>query len=239
MSQVLTLQTIKKSPVGRVLRKIARPMLPGWVDAGRFIVQAPHLRGMLQKVARETARVETILNAGAGEGLYSSLLTEISNAKQILELDASFGLRHLSDPRQRLMTASLTALPLPGDSVDLILCSEVLEHIDADEQALSELARVLSGGGWLLISVPKPPAVYDPAHVREGYKPEDLRAMLEAHDLEVLDIQFCMHAIFRFFLRTYRQGYVPRFLVFTLGWLDRLAPLGEPMDVIMLARKTR
>src|ERR1041384_5163354 len=197
MSQVLTLQTIKKSSVGRVLKKIARPVLPGWVDAGRFIVQTPHFRSLLQRVARETPYVETILNAGAGEGLYSPLLIKFSNAKQIVELDASFGGRHLTDPRQRLVTASLTALPVPSDSVDLILCSEVLEHIDADERALSELARVLSSGGWLLISVPKPPAVYDPAHVREGYQPEDLRAMLEEYDLEVVDIQFCMHAIFR------------------------------------------
>lgn len=240
MSQVLTLQSIKKSSVGRVLKKIARPVLPGWVDAGRFIVQAPHLRSMLQRAARESSSpIESVLNAGAGEGLYSRLLFAFDGAKQILEVDVSLDVdaRRIADKRQRLMTASLTALPVASDSFDLILCSEVLEHIVDDESALSELVRVLKTGGCLLISVPTPPAVFDPAHVREGYRREQLQTMLEAHSLELLDTRFCMYAIFRVFLKTYRQGYVPRAVVFFLSWLDRLTRVGRPMDLMMLARK--
>src|ERR1700741_2642357 len=109
MSQALTLQTIKKSSVGRVLKKIAGPVLPGWVDAGRYIVQAPHLRRMLQ-VARESSPIDSILNAGAGEGLYSPLLIEFSDARQIVEIDVSLGARRITDKRQRFMSGSLTAL---------------------------------------------------------------------------------------------------------------------------------
>jgi SAM-dependent methyltransferase len=239
MSAVFTLQGIKKSYVGTILKKIGAPLLPGWVDAGRRIVQGPHLRGMLQRVMRESPHIGTILNAGAGEGLYSSLLLEFSSAIQLLELDASYNrsTRCARDTRQRFLGGSLTNLPLADQSVDLILCSEVLEHIDDDELALSELVRVLSRNGWLLISVPTPPAVFDPAHVREGYGESDLRRLLEKNGLKVIEIRFCMYAVFKFFLRSYRQGWVPRIVVFTLSWIDRGLPFGKPMDLAMLARR--
>ena len=239
MSETLVLQAIKNSYLGTVLKKVARPILPGWVDPGRRIVQGPHLRRMLQRVRRESPRMENILNAGAGEGLYSDLLLEFADRQQVLELDLSYRqwFRSAVDRRQRFLAASLTTLPLADQSIDLILCSEVLEHIEQDEAALYELTRVLSVGGWLLISVPTPPAVFDPAHVREGYNVNDLSRLLEKNGLEIVEVRFCMHAVFKFFLRSYRQGRIPRGIVFVLSWLDRGVPLGQPMDLMILARK--
>ena len=236
MSQDLNLTAIKNSFVGTVLKQVARPILPGWVDAGRLIVQGPHLRHLLQRVTGEPG---TILNAGAGEGLYSSLLLDFPGARTVLELDASYdrSVRNKKDPRQRFLAGSLTGLPLADASVDLILCSEVLEHIEEDAQALRELTRVLSNQGWLLIAVPTPPAVFDPAHVREGYTETDLIRLLTTNGFDVIAVRFCMYAIFRFFLKSYRQGWVPRGIVFMLSWLDRAFPLGKPMDLMILARK--
>jgi SAM-dependent methyltransferase len=58
--------------------------------------------------------------------------------------------------RKREISAQgdLTALGLADASVDLIVCSHVLEHIPADRQAMAELARVLRPGGTALIDVP-------------------------------------------------------------------------------------
>jgi SAM-dependent methyltransferase len=189
---------------------------------------------------RESPRVATILNAGAGEGLYSHLLQEFAGARTVLELDATYGqcFRVATDHRQRFLAGSLTNLPLADDAVDLILCSEVLEHIQEDKAALGELARVLSPGGWLLISVPTLPAVFDPAHVREGYTEEDLSTLLERSGFEVVEVRFCMHAAFKFFLKSYRQGWVPHGAVFMLSWLDRAIPVGAPMDLVILARQS-
>jgi len=232
-------QAIKKSYFGSVLKKIARPLLPGWVDPGRLIVQGPHLRRMLQRVMRESPGIENVLNAGAGEGLYSHLLLEFPDTQQVLELDASYHqcFRRASNLKQQFLAASLTTLPLVDETIDLILCSEVLEHIQQDEAALYELTRVLVPGGWLLISVPTPPAVFDSAHIREGYTVGELSKLLGKNGLEVVEVRFCMHAVFKFFLKSYRPGWVPRGVVFILSWLDRGLPLGQPMDLMILARK--
>ncbi|MGZ8763786.1 MAG: class I SAM-dependent methyltransferase, partial [Acidimicrobiia bacterium] len=45
-------------------------------------------------------------------------------------------------------------LPFPDDSLDRIVCSEVLEHIWDDERAISELVRVLKPGGRMAVTVP-------------------------------------------------------------------------------------
>ena len=48
----------------------------------------------------------------------------------------------------------ITAMPFANDSFDLILCSHVLEHVPNDQQAMSELFRVLAPGGMAILMVP-------------------------------------------------------------------------------------
>lgn len=53
------------------------------------------------------------------------------------------------------LLADLTRLPLAPDSIDLIWCHHVLEHIEHDRVAISELCRVLRPQtGELIVSVP-------------------------------------------------------------------------------------
>ena len=47
-----------------------------------------------------------------------------------------------------------TRLPFADHSFDRIICSEVMEHIDNDLDALNEIERVLNPGGTLAITIP-------------------------------------------------------------------------------------
>lgn len=47
-----------------------------------------------------------------------------------------------------------TRLPFPDATFDRIICSEVMEHIPADETAMAEVHRVLKPGGIAAITVP-------------------------------------------------------------------------------------
>jgi SAM-dependent methyltransferase len=58
------------------------------------------------------------------------------------------------DPPKGGVRIDITDIPLDADSIDLIICSHVLEHIDDDAKAMSELRRVLSPGGTALIMCP-------------------------------------------------------------------------------------
>jgi SAM-dependent methyltransferase len=45
-------------------------------------------------------------------------------------------------------------IPFEDDSIDIIFCNHVLEHVDDDRKALSEIRRVLKPGGWAILQVP-------------------------------------------------------------------------------------
>lgn len=59
-----------------------------------------------------------------------------------------------ADGRRVDLQASLTQLPLPAGTVDLLLCFHVLEHVPDDVAAMREVARVLTPNGVGVIQVP-------------------------------------------------------------------------------------
>ncbi|MCW8823302.1 MAG: methyltransferase domain-containing protein [Ignavibacteriaceae bacterium] len=50
--------------------------------------------------------------------------------------------------------ADLTKLDFNNNSFDAILCYHVLEHIEDDKKAISELYRILKPGGWAILQSP-------------------------------------------------------------------------------------
>ena len=53
-----------------------------------------------------------------------------------------------------LLQGSLTRLPFPDETFDIVLCNHVLEHITNDERALLELNRILRSKGLMILGVP-------------------------------------------------------------------------------------
>jgi SAM-dependent methyltransferase len=50
--------------------------------------------------------------------------------------------------------ADILDLPFENESFDVVFCNHVLEHIEDDRKAMSELYRVMKPGGWGIIQVP-------------------------------------------------------------------------------------
>jgi SAM-dependent methyltransferase len=87
-----------------------------------------------------------VLDAGCGEGI---LVEEYRSRLRIEGVDPNYASAHV---RQ----ASILDLPYPPGSFDVVLCLDVLEHLDytAQRRALSELSRVVGDAGVLVVSVP-------------------------------------------------------------------------------------
>ncbi|MET7638696.1 class I SAM-dependent methyltransferase [Streptomyces sp. NPDC005438] len=53
------------------------------------------------------------------------------------------------------MRGDALALPFPDDSFDVVIISEVMEHIPDDKGVLAEMVRVLRPGGRIAVTVPR------------------------------------------------------------------------------------
>lgn len=105
--------------------------------------------------AQTNARL--VLDAGCGEGFaMRHVLGDRSTA--VVGIDGSLGalrIAHQIHPHHGFTTGNLLALPFPRDNFDLVICMEVLEHLDRPHDGLAELCRV--SRRWLLLSVPNEP----------------------------------------------------------------------------------
>lgn len=54
----------------------------------------------------------------------------------------------------------ITAIPFADASFDLVLATDIIEHVDDDQKALSELARILRPGGRAIVTVPAFPVLW-------------------------------------------------------------------------------
>ena len=107
----------------------------------------------------------TMLDLGCGEGRHIFGLMEkfpdlkcIGLDPHIESLDKAFeGLKFLesiSNTKTNFLSGSAYSLPFSDDSFDLVVCSEVLEHLHDYKDAIKEINRVLKPGGQFLASVP-------------------------------------------------------------------------------------
>jgi ubiquinone/menaquinone biosynthesis C-methylase UbiE len=71
--------------------------------------------------------------------------------------------------------ADLLGLPLPGETFDVVICFDAIEHVAERGAVLDELKRVVRSEGFLLLSSPNRDVYLH--HVYE-YTPEEPRADL-------------------------------------------------------------
>lgn len=118
---------------------------------GRFHAAAGALLGQVSPAPRR------ILDAGCGEGFaMRAVLAGLPGA--VVGLDGSPGALQVAgqlNPGHGFTAGDLYTLPFAAASCDLVVCMEVLEHLDEPARGLGELLRV--SAGWLLLSVPNEP----------------------------------------------------------------------------------
>jgi len=108
----------------------------------------------------ETAAPSSILDVGCGEGVLTEKWAERLGDGRIVGIDLDDPkLRAEWEQRQRAnleyRVEEATNLSFADDEFDMATAIEVLEHVPAPEQTLSEMARVAER--WLLVSVPREP----------------------------------------------------------------------------------
>ena len=163
----------------QVLRSSAEvPEVPERFDPATMqgeIIQAEHLARY--RWASPIALGRRVLDAGCGTAYGSMLLAE-AGASEVVGMDRApevlDSVRAEMPDTVVLEEGDVTSLPYEDGRFDLVVCFEVIEHLDDPSRALDEFRRVLSPEGILAVSSPNrdvyPPG--NPHHVHEFTPPE-------------------------------------------------------------------
>jgi 2-polyprenyl-3-methyl-5-hydroxy-6-metoxy-1,4-benzoquinol methylase len=100
---------------------------------------------------------EAFLDAGCGDGRYLAAVARARGAARIVGTDISERIlgtaRAAAAPFEpELARANLESLPFGDAEFDLVLCSQVVEHLLDVDAGLRELARVLRPDGTLILT---------------------------------------------------------------------------------------
>lgn len=162
-----------------------------------------------------------LLDAGCGNGRHSWVASK-RNHSTIIAFDTDWEsleknkytlalLRQKGEvnSNSHLLQADITSLPFKDGAFNRIICSEVLEHIPQDRQAVRELIRVLDSDGAMGVSVPhylaesicwmlsKDYYGFSGGHIRK-YKSRQIAALLRSSGLNIYAIRR-NHALHSFY----------------------------------------
>lgn len=127
-------------------------------------------RGRIDAFLAKYAADTNALDIGAGGDDHRALFPN----RTTLDIDAA---------RNPDVVGDAERLPFGDDSYEIVICSEVLEHIRHPEKAISEMRRVLRPGGTLVLTTRFAFPVHDAPADYWRFTPYGLRALFEEWEL--------------------------------------------------------
>lgn len=137
----------------------------------------------------------TILDAGAGELRYKKYCGHLKYISQdFAQYDGSgdgTGLQMGNWDQSKIdIISDITSIPLDADSIDAILCIEVLEHLPDPVMAIKEFSRLLKSGGTLILTAPFNSLThFAPYHFSTGFNKYFYEKHLNENNFQILEIE--------------------------------------------------
>ena len=127
---------------------------------------------MLADVLRGFASPAVIVDVGCGDGSALAAAKEHNPAHRFAGIDWSAdALRQAQSCGLTVVRATVTGLPVADGAADVVIMSELIEHLVDPDGAVAEVRRVLRPGGSLLLSTPNLAAWYNRGLLAFGIQP--------------------------------------------------------------------
>ncbi|HVF69441.1 MAG TPA: class I SAM-dependent methyltransferase [Xanthomonadales bacterium] len=147
MSKTLTTDNYRKQTAAFSLKKLS--------FLQRFLIDNFN-KVLLDEIKK--LNPESILDAGCGEGFTLHRLKEAGIGKKLEgfdSLDKAVKIGKKLHPKLNIRQGDIYKIDSMAKSYDVVICSEVLEHLERPEDALCELIRVSKR--YVILSVPQEP----------------------------------------------------------------------------------
>jgi len=122
-----------------------------WIDGFTGGVDPEYVEQIIPMALRELDGYARVLDVGCGEGQIARVLQSRTSVQSfVVGVDPTQGQVDVAVERsvgEQYLRSGADALPFPDGSFDAVLACLVFEHIDALDEAISEVARILRPGG--------------------------------------------------------------------------------------------
>ena len=170
-----------------------------------LLLRSWHIRSELKKL--NSGAVKQILDAGSGFGQYSFWMSKKFSQAEILAVDVkeeqvadcNAFFNRIGKSQVKFEVGDLVTFVQP-EKFDLVLCVDVMEHIEEDVQVLTNYCNSLKTGGMLLISTPSNMGgsdVHDDGetsfieeHVRDGYGIDEIEEKCKLAGFSKVDARY-------------------------------------------------
>ena len=122
-----------------------------WIDGFTGGVDPEYVEQIIPMALRELDGYARVLDVGCGEGQIARVLQSRTSVQSfVVGVDPTQGQVDVAVERsvgEQYLRSGADALPFADGSFDAVLACLVFEHIDALDEAISEVARILRPGG--------------------------------------------------------------------------------------------
>jgi SAM-dependent methyltransferase len=137
-----------------------------------------YLQNSIRDFSKKIDHVSLIIDIGCG---YSPFIEKFSYKRRILvDIEKRGDIDFLSD---------VQSLAIKDNSAELVLLTEVLEHVPDENKTLSEIYRILRPNGWFIVSVPFLFGVHETVDYRR-WTAQGLRKQLQEQGYNITDFRY-------------------------------------------------
>lgn len=129
------------------------------------------------------------VDVGSGNAIYKDVISE--KVDEYIMVDKSSVHNHMfQTSKEKFIDADIKDLPFDDNSVDSIILTQVLEHIDEPHKAMSEVSRILKKDGVLILSVPFIYQAHATPYDYFRFSEYGLKNLLKDYDYEILEFHY-------------------------------------------------
>lgn len=178
MTQDRLRSLVRAAPIAKALRTTADWIDLEWSSLNDILAYAaPHAKGRL-------------LDVGCGDKPHEHLFSPYVESYVGVEYEATFGATKASTSRKKAdVFYDGVNLPFESKSFDTVLSVQVLEHTPRPFELFAEMARVLTDGGTMIVTVPFSGRLHEEPHDYLRFTPHMMRELCARSGLTVRELR--------------------------------------------------
>lgn len=156
------------------------------------------VRVCLELIKKQNLEKKVVVDIGSSFGWLEKEVIKLTPKKLIgIELDKSaVDFARIQVKKAEFLVGSALDIPIPKNFADIVILFDVIEHVPkgTEEQALSEINRILKKGGTLLFSTPNRHILSNLLDIawyfgHRHYSKKKVKSMLKTNGFEIKNIE--------------------------------------------------